>query len=38
LDKNAPGDNSLFGGLQDNCNFFVNSANPNACWNQTVMG
>ncbi|MEY4205101.1 MAG: hypothetical protein RL013_2805 [Bacteroidota bacterium] len=38
LDKNAPGDNTLLGGLQDNGNFFVNSSNPNALWKQTVNG
>lgn len=38
IDKNAPGDNTLMGGLQDNGNFFVNSADPQAPWRQTVNG
>lgn len=38
IDHNAPGDNMLLGGLQDNGNFFVNSANSNALWKQTVNG
>jgi hypothetical protein len=38
LDKNAPGDPTLIGGLQDNGNFFVNSADGNALWRQTVNG
>jgi photosystem II stability/assembly factor-like uncharacterized protein len=38
LDKNAPGDNTLIGGLQDNGNFFVNSDDPAAPWRQTVNG
>ena len=38
IDKNAPGDNTLLGGLQDNGNFFVNSADPQAPWKQTVNG
>lgn len=38
IDKNAPGDNTLIGGLQDNGNFFVNSADPTAPWKQTVNG
>jgi len=38
IDKNAPGDNTLIGGLQDNGNFFVNSSSPTALWKQTVNG
>ncbi|MBL7828452.1 MAG: T9SS type A sorting domain-containing protein [Saprospiraceae bacterium] len=38
IDHNAPGDNMLIGGLQDNGNFHVNSPNPNAQWKQTVNG
>lgn len=38
IDKNAPGDNTLMGGLQDNGNFFVNSPDPQAPWKQTVNG
>jgi len=38
IDKNTPGDNTLLGGLQDNGNFFVNSADPKAPWVQTVNG
>ncbi len=38
IDKNAPGDNTLIGGLQDNGNFFVNSSDPTAFWKQTVNG
>lgn len=38
IDKNTPGDNTLIGGLQDNGNFFVNSAAPTAPWVQTVNG
>lgn len=38
IDKNAPGDNTIIGGLQDNGNFFVNSADPTAVWKQTVNG
>ncbi len=38
IDKNAPGDSTLMGGLQDNGNFFVNSAASNALWKQTVNG
>ncbi len=38
IDHNAPGDNMLMGGLQDNGNFFVNSDNPAAPWRQTVNG
>lgn len=38
IDKNAPGDNTLLGGLQDNGNFFVNSADATAPWKQTVNG
>jgi hypothetical protein len=38
IDKNVPGDNTLMGGLQDNGNFFVNSADPQAPWRQTVNG
>ncbi len=38
IDKNAPGDNTLLGGLQDNGNFFVNSPDPTAPWKQTVNG
>ncbi len=38
IDKNAPGDNTLLGGLQDNGNFFVNSVDPKAPWKQTVNG
>ena len=38
IDKNVPGDNTIIGGLQDNGNFFVNSANANAPWKQTVNG
>ncbi|MBC7778372.1 MAG: T9SS type A sorting domain-containing protein [Phycisphaerae bacterium] len=38
IDKNAPGDNTLLGGLQDNGNFFVNSPDPKAPWRQTVNG
>ncbi len=38
IDHDTPGDNMLLGGLQDNGNFFVNSADPNALWKQTVNG
>ena len=38
IDKNAPGDNTIIGGLQDNGNFFVNSDDPAAAWKQTVNG
>ena len=38
IDKNAPGDNTIIGGLQDNGNFFVNSADPTAPWVQTING
>ncbi len=38
IDKNTPGDNTLIGCLQDNGNFFVNSASPTAPWRQTVNG
>ncbi|MDX1911065.1 MAG: T9SS type A sorting domain-containing protein [Saprospiraceae bacterium] len=38
MDKSAPGDPTLVGGLQDNGNFFVNSANATAPWRQTVNG
>jgi hypothetical protein len=38
IDKNAPGDSTLMGGLQDNGNFFVNSTASNALWKQTVNG
>ncbi len=38
IDKNAPGDNTIIGGLQDNGNFFVNSDDPTAFWKQTVNG
>ncbi len=38
IDKNAPGDNMLMGGLQDNGNFFVNNPDPTAPWRQTVNG
>jgi hypothetical protein len=38
IDKNAPGDNTLMGGLQDNGNFFVNGTAANALWKQTVNG
>ena len=38
IDKNAPGDNTLMGGLQDNGNFFVNATAFNALWKQTVNG
>lgn len=38
IDKNVPGDNTLIGCLQDNGNFFVNSADPTAPWRQTVNG
>lgn len=38
IDRNAPDDNTLMGGLQDNGNFFVNSGDPIAPWKQTVNG
>ncbi len=38
IDKNAPGDNTIIGGLQDNGNFFVNSPDPKAPWRQTING
>lgn len=38
IDKNAPGDNTIIGGLQDNGNFFVNSNSTTAPWVQTVNG
>ena len=38
IDKNAPNDPMLLGGLQDNGNFFVNSTDPTAPWKQTVNG
>ena len=38
IDKNAPGDPTIIGGLQDNGNFFVNSSDPTAIWKQTVNG
>ena len=38
IDKNVAGDNTIIGGLQDNGNFFVNSADPTAPWRQTVNG
>ena len=38
IDKNAPNDSTLIGGLQDNGNFFVNSLEPSALWKQTVNG
>lgn len=38
IDKRAVGDPTLLGGLQDNGNFFVNSADPTANWKQTVNG
>jgi hypothetical protein len=38
IDKNAPGDSTLMGGLQDNGNFFVHSTAPDALWKQTVNG
>ncbi len=37
IDKNAPGDNTLFGGLQDNGIFFTNSANPTVPWTETLV-
>ncbi|MBP6826273.1 MAG: T9SS type A sorting domain-containing protein [Saprospiraceae bacterium] len=38
IDKNTPGDNTIIGGLQDNGNFFTNSADPTAPWKQTING
>ena len=38
IDKNAPNDPTIIGGLQDNGNFFVNSNDPTATWKQTVNG
>ena len=38
IDKSTPNDPMLLGGLQDNGNFFVNSADPTAPWKQTVNG
>lgn len=38
IDKNAPNDPTIIGGLQDNGNFFVNSADPTAIWKQTING
>ncbi|MFN0212994.1 MAG: T9SS type A sorting domain-containing protein [Saprospiraceae bacterium] len=37
IDKNAPGDNTLYGGLQDNGIFFTNSADPTAPWTETML-
>ncbi|MBV6441454.1 MAG: hypothetical protein EPGJADBJ_03139 [Saprospiraceae bacterium] len=38
IDKNAPDDPTIIGGLQDNGNFFVNSSEQTAIWKQTVNG
>ncbi|HMX41148.1 MAG TPA: T9SS type A sorting domain-containing protein, partial [Saprospiraceae bacterium] len=38
IDKNAPNDPMLIGGLQDNGNFHTASADPVAPWRQTVNG
>ncbi len=38
IDKSTSNDPMLLGGLQDNGNFFVNSADPTAPWKQTVNG
>lgn len=38
IDKNAPNDPMLIGGLQDNGNFHTASADPMAPWRQTVNG
>jgi len=38
IDTRTAGDNTLIGCLQDNGNFFVNSADPTAPWRQTVNG
>ncbi len=38
LDESAAGDPTIIGGLQDNGNFWTNSASPTATWKQTVNG
>lgn len=38
IDKNAPNDPMLIGGLQDNGNFHTASSNPTDPWRQTVNG
>lgn len=38
VEHTIPGDNTLIGGLQDNGNFFVNSADSTAPWKQTING
>ncbi len=38
IDKNAPNDPMLIGGLQDNGNFHTSSADPTASWRQTING
>lgn len=38
IDKNAPNDPMLIGGLQDNGNFHTASADPAAPWRQTING
>ena len=38
IDPVTPGDHTIIGGLQDNGNLFVNSANAASPWKQTVNG